>query len=127
MNRFKTKTVVITGAGSGLGRGLSLAFANLGWKVVASDINKLRAEETVRLVNSASGLGMALSCYVTKSTEVEGLADAVISRWNSVDIIINNAGAPIAGFMEKIPSCLGILEPALHTVGHHSTSCCISH
>lgn len=102
MDRFKTKTVVITGAGSGFGRGLALDFAKLGWKVAVSDINMERAEESVRLVNGAGGQGIAIRCDVTKPEEVQGLADEVISKWGTVDIIINNAGVPVLGFMEKI-------------------------
>jgi NAD(P)-dependent dehydrogenase (short-subunit alcohol dehydrogenase family) len=102
MDRFKTKTVVITGAGSGFGRGLALDFAKLGWKVAVSDINMERAEESVQLVNGAGGQGIAIRCDVTKPEEVQGLADAVISKWGTVDIIINNAGVPVLGFMEKI-------------------------
>ena len=102
MNRFKTKTVVITGAGSGFGRGLALDFARLGWKVAVSDINMERVEESVRLVNGAGGQGIAIRCDVTKPEEVQGLADAVISKWGTADIIINNAGVPVLGFMEKI-------------------------
>ncbi len=102
MDRFKTKIVVITGAGSGFGRGLALDFAKLGWKVAVSDINMERAEESVRLFNGTGGQGMAIKCDVTKPEEVQGLADAVISKWGTVDIIINNAGVPVLGFMEKI-------------------------
>lgn len=102
MDRFKTKTVVITGAGSGLGRGLSLCFAGLGWRVAVSDINMVRAQETVRLVNNAGGQAMAIRCDVTKPEEVQALADAVLGKWGTMDIVINNAGVPVVGFMEKI-------------------------
>lgn len=102
MDRFKTKTVVITGAGSGLGRGLALEFANLGWKVAVSDINMTRADETVGLVHEAGGEGLAVKCDVTKPEEVQSLADTVLSEWGSVDIIINNAGVPVTGFMEEV-------------------------
>jgi NAD(P)-dependent dehydrogenase (short-subunit alcohol dehydrogenase family) len=102
MDRFKTKTVVITGAGSGFGRGLAVDFAKLGWKVAVSDINMERAEDSVRLVNGSGGQGIAIRCDVTKPEEVQGLADAVVSKWGTVDIIINNAGVPVLGFMEKI-------------------------
>lgn len=102
MERFKTKTVVITGAGSGFGRGLAIDFAKMGWRVAVSDINMDRAEESVRIVNGAGGQGMAIRCDVTKPEEVQGLADAVISKWGTVDIIINNAGVPVIGFMEKV-------------------------
>ena len=103
MERFKTKTVVITGAGSGLGRGLAVDFAKLGWKVAVSDINMERAEESVRLVNDSGGQGLAFKCDVTEHEEVQALADFVISNWGGADIIINNAGVLVVGYMEKIP------------------------
>jgi NAD(P)-dependent dehydrogenase (short-subunit alcohol dehydrogenase family) len=101
MERFKTKTVVITGAGSGFGRGLAMDFAKMGWKVAVSDININRAEETVRLMDG-NGQGLAIPCDVTKPEEVQRLADAVLGKWGSVDIIINNAGVPVIGFMDKV-------------------------
>jgi len=100
MERFKTKTVVITGAGSGFGRGLAIDFARLGWKVAVSDIDINRARETIRLM-SENGQGMAVECDVTKPEEVQALADDVIEKWSTVDIIINNAGVPVLGFMEN--------------------------
>jgi NAD(P)-dependent dehydrogenase (short-subunit alcohol dehydrogenase family) len=101
MERFKTKTVVITGAGSGFGRGLAMDFARMGWKVAVSDISIDRAEETVRLMDGNSR-GLAIACDVTKPEEVQSLADTVLSTWGSVDIIINNAGVPVVGFMDKV-------------------------
>ena len=102
MNRFKTKTVVITGAGSGFGRGLALDFARLGWKVAASDIDMTRAEETVRLVNNAGGQGLAIKCDVTNHQDVQNMSVTVLKVWGGVDIIINNAGVPVVGIMEEV-------------------------
>jgi NAD(P)-dependent dehydrogenase (short-subunit alcohol dehydrogenase family) len=101
MDRFKTKTVVITGAGSGFGRGLALDFAKMGWKVAVCDINMDRAHETIRLMNGKCQ-GLAIRCDVTKPEDVKALADAVLAEWGTVDIIINNAGVPVIGFMDKV-------------------------
>ncbi|MGC8491679.1 MAG: SDR family NAD(P)-dependent oxidoreductase [Syntrophobacteraceae bacterium] len=101
MDRFRTKTVVITGAGSGFGRGLAVDFAKRGWKVAVSDINPERIRETVELLN-ADSRSLAVTCDVTRPEEVQSLADKVLSTWGGVDIIINNAGVPVGGIMEKI-------------------------
>lgn len=101
MERFKTNTVVITGAGSGFGRGLALEFARMGWKVAVSDIDLDRAEETVRLMDG-NGRGMAARCDVTRPEEVQALAGAVLREWGGVDIVINNAGVPVVGYMDKV-------------------------
>ena len=102
MERFRTKNIVITSAGSGFGRGLALFFAKLGWNVAASDIDMNRAAETARLVNEAGGCGLAYRCDVTKPGEIRSLADSVMEKWGSLDIIVNNAGVPVFGFMEKV-------------------------
>lgn len=59
MKKFPNKRVVITGAGSGLGRALALEFANLGWRILIADINMDRANESMRLVNEAGGQWIA--------------------------------------------------------------------
>jgi NAD(P)-dependent dehydrogenase (short-subunit alcohol dehydrogenase family) len=103
MDRFKTRTVVITGAGSGFGRGLALEFARMGWRVAVNDINGARAVESARLVDGAGGQGLAITCDVSRPEEVQALADAVVARWGTVDIVVNNAGVPVCGYMEKVP------------------------
>jgi NAD(P)-dependent dehydrogenase (short-subunit alcohol dehydrogenase family) len=101
MNRFKTKTVVITGGGSGLGRRLALDFSKLGWRIALCDIDLERCEETARLMPERNQ-SIAVKCDVTKPQEIQSLADTILAKWGSVDIIINNAGVPVVGFMEKV-------------------------
>ena len=55
--KYPNKRVVITGAGSGLGRTLALKFAKLGWKVLISDLFIERVTETEKMVNKAGGQG----------------------------------------------------------------------
>ena len=103
MKKFPKKRIVITGAGSGLGRAISLEFAKLGWKVCASDIDMKRASKTATLVDKAGGRGFASLCDVTKAEDLTSLANTLEDKWGGVDIVVNNAGAAAAGYMEKIP------------------------
>jgi NAD(P)-dependent dehydrogenase (short-subunit alcohol dehydrogenase family) len=102
MKKFPNKRVVITGAGSGLGRTLAVHFAKRGWRVGVSDIIMERAEETVGMVNAEGGRGLAFHCDVAKWDQVSSMAETVVSQWKGVDIVVNNAGIVSVGVMEKI-------------------------
>jgi NAD(P)-dependent dehydrogenase (short-subunit alcohol dehydrogenase family) len=98
--KFPDKRVVITGAGSGLGRALSLRFAREGWRVGIADINLERAEETLEKVRAAGGSGFVQHCDVVVPQDFEALADRVKKEWGGVDVVINNAGIASAGTVQ---------------------------
>jgi len=100
--KFPEKRVIITGAGSGLGRSLSLKFAELGWNIAVTDINIERMKETEKLVIDAGGKALTYLCDVTKPDDFNRLRDMVKNTWGGVDILINNAGIVTGGFMEKV-------------------------
>ena len=103
MKKFPKKRIMITGAGSGLGRAIAIEFAKLGWNICASDINMDRVNETVALVKKNGGDAFAAFCDVTKHEELEALGETLVKQWGGVDIVVNNAGVAAAGFMEDIP------------------------
>ena len=103
MKRFPKKRIIITGAGSGLGRAISLEFAQMAWKIIVADVNMERAEETVTLINSAGGEGIAINCDVSRPEDLENAAELLEKEWGGVDIVVNNAGIAAGGYMEKIP------------------------
>jgi NAD(P)-dependent dehydrogenase (short-subunit alcohol dehydrogenase family) len=102
MKRFLQKRVVITGAGSGLGRALSLQFAKLGWRIGIADIDPHRAAETGELVSQNGGEPLVVHCDVTRPEQLLHLADTLRGQWDGVDVVVNNAGVAAAGYMEKI-------------------------
>jgi NAD(P)-dependent dehydrogenase (short-subunit alcohol dehydrogenase family) len=86
------KSVVITGAGSGVGRASALRFADEGARLVCADVRDDWAAETVRLVSDAGGKAVAQHCDVTVEADVEGAIAAAVSNFGRLDIMFNNAG-----------------------------------
>ena len=97
MDRFKTKTAVITGAGSGFGRALALNLARKGWRIGIADINDAKAKETLKMVEQAGGKGEVFHVDVADPQSVKTMADHFYSKWKRVDLLINNAGIAVGG------------------------------
>jgi NADP-dependent 3-hydroxy acid dehydrogenase YdfG len=91
------KRVIITGAGSGLGRALAFCFAENGWRVACADIRLDRAQDTVRLMRDFGVGAMALKVDVGSDASVEAMHDEILAAWDGVDCIVNNAGVASAG------------------------------
>jgi NAD(P)-dependent dehydrogenase (short-subunit alcohol dehydrogenase family) len=93
--------VLITGAGSGLGRALALRFAKQGAQVACVDIQQQRVNETLAQLHGAGHVG-----YVTdvgNDDSMQALADAVLSEWGVPDILMNNAGIASGGDVLDAP------------------------
>ena len=89
---FQDKVVLITGAGSGIGRVTAKAFAQEGGIVVVSDINEKGGIETVQQIEKAGGKAAFIKADVANFEEVENLIKTTIQQFGSLDIGINNAG-----------------------------------
>ncbi|MDI6873639.1 SDR family NAD(P)-dependent oxidoreductase [Candidatus Solincola sp.] len=103
MYRLDGKRVVITGAGSGLGRALSLALASRGCRIGVVDIDESRAGETLEMVRQKGGDGEAYRLDVSRPEEVEAMAEHFFRSWGGVDVLVNNAGVVSTGFVGDIP------------------------
>jgi len=90
--RLQGKIAVVTGAGSGMGKAISILYAKEGAKVVVSDINLETANATVAEIESNGGVGMAILANVAKEEDVENLIDAAVKAYGTLDILVNNAG-----------------------------------
>jgi NAD(P)-dependent dehydrogenase (short-subunit alcohol dehydrogenase family) len=99
---FSGKTVLITGAATGIGRATARAFAKAGAAVVIGDVDP-RAEETVKLITDAGGRAVSQKTDVTNSGEVKTLVDRALAEFGSLDIAFNNAGLlpPTAPLIEQ--------------------------
>ncbi len=86
--RFDRKGVIVTGAGRGIGRAIAQRFASEGADVMCVGRTLEPLEETVALCGS----GFAHAADVSVSSEVGGLVDAALARWDRIDVLVNNAG-----------------------------------
>ncbi|RMI29489.1 SDR family oxidoreductase [Nocardia stercoris] len=101
---FEDQLVVISGAGSGIGRETALAFARRGAELVLSDINLDAVKETVDLVVAAGGTAHAYALDVADRDAVAEHAATVLAAHGVPDILVNNAGVGQAGgFFDTTP------------------------
>jgi len=91
-NRFADKVVIVTGAARGMGRATALAFAREGAKVAVTDVSADEAHSVVREIGQAGGDAVAIQADVSDLTDVSRMVDAVIERYGTVDVLVNNAG-----------------------------------
>jgi NAD(P)-dependent dehydrogenase (short-subunit alcohol dehydrogenase family) len=89
---LKGKSVVITGAGSGVGRAASHIFAEHGARLVCTDINAQWLEETVEQVKQAGGDARAMRCDVSRKADLDAAVAAAVQAYGRLDVIYNNAG-----------------------------------
>ena len=92
MKNFKNKTIVITGAGSGIGRELAKQFAKEGARLALNDYNKTTLQETADLLQLSDENILVSDFDVASLTDMQAFSKAVIEKFSKVNIVINNAG-----------------------------------
>ncbi|MFS2161821.1 SDR family oxidoreductase [Pseudomonas sp. Pseusp122] len=94
--------IMITGAGSGLGREIALRWAREGWRLALSDVNDGGVQETLRLVREVGGDGFTQRCDVRDYSQLTAFAQACEEKFSGIDIIVNNAGVASGGFFSEL-------------------------
>ncbi len=95
---------VVTGAGSGLGRSISVALLGAGWRVAAAGRREAALRETLDGASAPGGAALAVPADVTEPESVAALFAAVQQRWGRLDLLVNNAGVfGPAGPVDEIP------------------------
>ena len=90
---FAGKTIIITGAASGIGRAAALIFAREKANVVCADIDEAGVEKTAEKINAIGSQALALAIDVTKRAAVDDMVQLAIDGFGSVQFLFNSAGA----------------------------------
>ena len=96
------KRMMITGAGSGLGREIALRWAREGWRLALCDVNEQGLAETLKLVREAGGDGFTLRCDVRDYSQLTAVAQACEERFGGLDVLVNNAGVAAGGMFADL-------------------------
>src|SRR4051812_39968998 len=95
------RTVLITGAGSGLGRGLSISLAQEGHSILATDLHLETVRETVAQIEAAGGTAVAHVLDVVSEEDINRFLRDIGQR--RIDTLINNAGLQHVAKLEEFP------------------------
>ena len=90
--RLLNKTIIVTGAGSGIGEGIARRLAEEGAKVVVNDINAGQGRKVADSIGSAGGQASFFAADVTQSEQVRQLVAHALSTFGRLDVMVNNAG-----------------------------------
>lgn len=107
MQDLDGRVAVVTGAGSGIGRALTVALAAEGMRVVLADVDEAGLDATAAsLVAAGTDAGdvMVQPTDVRVEAELDRLADRVESEWGGTDVLCNNAGVFVGGFLWERPA-----------------------
>ena len=91
-NLLTGKIALVTGAGSGIGQAISVAYAKEGAKVVITDLDLVGCHQTLEKIQEAGGQGWVYALDVTDVAAVQTLARQVQTEVGNIDILVNNAG-----------------------------------
>jgi NAD(P)-dependent dehydrogenase (short-subunit alcohol dehydrogenase family) len=100
--KLKDRIVVVTGAGSGIGRACAIESASEGAQVIVADINQNGADETVRQIIINKCKAVSFKTDVSKPESVKQLVDFTIKSFTKIDALINNAAIQVNKTIEDI-------------------------
>lgn len=97
MKIFKDRVAVVTGAASGIGRGMVKTFVEAGMKVALADVDDAKLQNTAKTFQDSGAEVLSLHTDVSKPDQVEKLANETMDAFGAVHILCNNAGVALRG------------------------------
>src|SRR3979409_1966376 len=101
--KLKDEVCIVTGAASGIGKEIALAYAREGAKVAIADLDKRAADATAAEINAAGGSAIGVAMDVANEEAVNAGVAATVAAFESVDILVSNAGIQIVHPLEEFP------------------------
>lgn len=89
------KVAAVTGAASGIGRGIALRLGEMGSSVAVLDIDEIKGAESAEEIRNQGGQAIAVKCDVRSATQCQSAVETVISKWGRIDVLCNCAGIAI--------------------------------
>src|ERR1700731_1889594 len=96
------KVAIVTGAGKGIGRASAIAFAREGAKVVVAERERTIGADTVSTIQAAGGDSVLAEVDVSQESDVRGMVQIALERWERIDILFNNAGILLLKSIEEM-------------------------
>jgi NAD(P)-dependent dehydrogenase (short-subunit alcohol dehydrogenase family) len=93
--KLEGRVSIITGSASGIGRASAQEFAKEGARVVVADINQAAARETVRQIEAAGGMALAVRTDVAEADSVQALIEQTLRSFGRIDVLFNNAAIQV--------------------------------
>ena len=124
MSEFSGKVVMVTGGGSGIGRGTCLLFRKEGAKVVVVDRDESSAAETAALIHPNAGEALPVKADVAHESDVKNVVAAVVERYGRIDVLFANAATQIA---KSVVDTTAEEWDRIHTVNLKGVFLCCKH
>jgi 3-hydroxybutyrate dehydrogenase len=126
--KLKDKVCIVTGAASGIGKAIALAYAREGGKLAIADLNKPAAQSVADEIAGAGGSAIAVAMDVTDEAQVRAGIAAVVDAYRGVDVLVSNAGVQIVHPIETYPFADWKKMLAIHLDGAFlTTQACFPH